>query len=110
MTRNPESQGVMQRRASVIMRVQSGLLTATDAARELGVSRKTYYQWEKRALSALGQALKNREGGRPSRPVDSEKERLKKRVEDLEAQDRVRSQVERIREMLKGAETSAGKK
>ena len=110
MKRKPEAQDVMERRANVIMRVQSGLLTATDAARELGVSRKTYYQWEHRALSALAQTLKDRPGGRPKRRVDPEKETLKKRVEDLEAQERVRGQVERIREMLKGAESSAGKK
>lgn len=97
-------------RTELIVQVRSGRLSAKEAARRLGVSRKTYYKWEKRALSSLVEALRDREGGRPLRPVDPEKERLKKRVEDLEAQDRVRSQVDRIREMLKGAEGSAGKK
>lgn len=110
MKKSPAQADAVQRRASVILRVQVGLLTATEGAAELGVSRKTYYQWEKKALSALGQALKDGPGGRPKRPRDGEKESLKKRVEELEAKERVRSQVERIREMLKGAESSAQKK
>ncbi len=42
-----------QLRASVIMRVQKGEITAKEGARLLGVSRKTYYQWEKRGLTGL---------------------------------------------------------
>ena len=35
-------------RANVILQVQAGLITATEAAQKLGVSRKTYYEWERR--------------------------------------------------------------
>jgi DNA-binding XRE family transcriptional regulator len=45
-----EAEDLAQRRAEIIVQVQSGQLTATEAARQLGVSRKTYYQWERRAL------------------------------------------------------------
>ena len=41
------------RKAEVILRVQSGLISATEAAKELGMSRKSYYKWERRALEAL---------------------------------------------------------
>ncbi len=110
MKRSGQEPGAMQRRASVILRVQAGVFSATEAAAELGVSRKTYYQWEKRALTAMMKALSNRPGGRPAKRQDEEKERLRERVEALEAQERVRAQVDRIREMLKGAESSAQKK
>lgn len=42
-----------QRRAALIVQVQCGQITATEAAAQLGISRKTYYEWEKRALSAM---------------------------------------------------------
>lgn len=99
-----------RRRAELIVQVQSGRMTATEAARQLGVSRKTYYEWEHRALSGMIEALQNKEGGRPLRAVDPEKETLKKRVEDLQAQERVHEQVERIREVLNEAKTAAQKK
>ncbi len=35
---------------------------------------KTYYKWERRALAAMVKALGNREPGRPSLPIDLEKE------------------------------------
>lgn len=105
-----EQQALARRRAELIVQVRSGLLTATQAARQLGVSRKTYYEWEKRALCGMMGALENREGGRPSRRVDPEKEELKQRVEEFRAQERMREQVERIREVLGEAKTSAQKK
>ena len=37
----------------MIMKVRCGLMTATEAASQLGVSRKTYYKWEQRGLAAL---------------------------------------------------------
>ena len=55
-----------QLRASVIMRVQKGEITATEGARLLGVSRKTYYQWEKRGLSGLLSGVSELEPGRPA--------------------------------------------
>jgi DNA-directed RNA polymerase specialized sigma24 family protein len=39
------------------MQVRSGLLSAQEAARQLGISRKTYYKWERRALAAMVEAL-----------------------------------------------------
>ena len=65
----------------VILDVAAGRLTATQAAEEMGVSRKTYYEKQERALSAMLEALKDRPTGRPGNPVDPEKEEL---LEELE--------------------------
>jgi len=87
--------------AEKIVQVQSGLLTATEAARQLGVSRKTYYKRENRALSGLMAGLKDRESGRPGMEVDPEKERLLETVETLEIE------VERLRQTLRIKEVMA---
>jgi hypothetical protein len=55
-------------------------------------------------------ALQEKEGGRPPKPQNTEQQLLKKQVAELEAQERMRSQVERIRDEIKGGETSAKKK
>ena len=75
-------------------------MTATAAAQELGVSRKTYYEWENRALSAMMEALEDRETGRPKKPVDTEKQALKRQVSDLEKKLETTEQTLLIREML----------
>ena len=67
-------QALARQRAQLIMQVRSGLLSAQEAARQLGISRKTYYKWERRALAAMVEALGNREQGRPPRPIDPEKD------------------------------------
>ena len=59
-------QALARQRAQLIMQVRSGLLSAQEAARQLGISRKTYYKWERRALAAMVEALGNRAQGRPS--------------------------------------------
>ena len=47
------------------MKVQAGLLTATEGAKQLGVSRKTYYELETKALSGMMQAIHPGRTGRP---------------------------------------------
>ena len=44
-------------RAAIILQVRSGALTAVEGAERLGVSRKTYYEWEDRALQAMALAF-----------------------------------------------------
>ena len=75
-------------RAEQIIKVRSGLSTATEAASNLGISRKSYYQWEGKALKGMMAALANRFSGRPAPEVDREKEGLKKELS--EAKDRIR--------------------
>lgn len=71
-------------RALVILRVRSGALTAREGAKRLGVSRKTYYEWEQRALGAMALALENQPPGRLPAPLDEEKEGLRRQVKELE--------------------------
>lgn len=105
-----ESEDLARRRAHIIVQVQAGRLTATEAAQQLGVSRKTYYQWERRALSGMMEALQDKESGRPSKPQDPQKEVLEKRLEDLEEQERRRRQMDHIRSAVAEAKTPAEKK
>ena len=94
--------------AEKVIQVQSGLLTASEAARQLGVSRKTYYKRENRALAGLMEGLKDREVGRPGKEVDPEKERLQQTVEKLETEVQTLLQTLRIREVL--TECAGGEK
>ena len=71
-------------RASIILQVRSGALTATEGAERLGISRKTYYEWEDRALAAMAEALENHPSGRHPVSLDVEKEELQRKVRDLE--------------------------
>ena len=73
-----------RKRALVIMQVRSGRITATEGARRLGVSRKTYYEWEQRGLEGLMGALEDQETGRPPQPEDPEKTELRKKNQALE--------------------------
>ncbi len=60
-----------------IAQVQTGKLTVTEAARQLGISRKTYYQKEARALQAGLTALTPKAPGRPSKADKKELQRLR---------------------------------
>src|SRR5512135_1082333 len=82
-TRDKE-QELARERALVILRVRSGAMTAKQGAQALGVSRKTYYQWEERALKAMALALENRVAGRPCVSTDEEKKTLRQRIRELE--------------------------
>jgi hypothetical protein len=97
-----------QERAALILQVRSGQLTATAAARQMGLSRQRYYQWEKRALRAMLQALEDRPKGRPSRSrPDREKLSLKRKVKELEKQlrrfqlkEKLRARLHKLKESL----------
>lgn len=57
-----------RRRAEMIMKVRCGLLNASEAAKQLGVSRKTYYKWEQRGLAGLLEGVGDQKAGRPQKP------------------------------------------
>ena len=103
-------------RQQAILAVLAGRMTATQAARELGVSRKTYYEWLERALTGMRAALRDRPGGRPPKPEDPEKERLQEELETLGKERTVLEGRLRIQEAIrevweqKEAEESAKKK
>ena len=82
MKQAPRAQQTARQRAELIMRVRCGLITAREAACQLGVSRKTYYKWEERGLAALLSSLTDLASGRPCQPVDSEKQSLEQQLEN----------------------------
>jgi transposase-like protein len=89
-----------QKRAEVILQVQGRKLNATEGAAALGVSRKTYYKWENRALQGMIQALQDEEAGRPLAPVDTEKEALKAKLSQVEQELAMAKQSQYVREVL----------
>jgi transposase len=89
-------------RISVIMKVQAGLLTATDAAAVLGISRKTYYEMENKALMGLMEALEPGKTGRPKKDKDPEKEAMARQIKELKQQVALNQMTINIRELFKG--------
>jgi transposase len=87
-------------RAMVILQVRSGALTAKEGAKLLGVSRKTYYEWEEKSLKAMSLALENRPVGRPPVPIDEEKETLRERVRELERKLDLAEKTIEVKELL----------
>jgi transposase len=72
-----------KKRAEVIIKVCAEKMSATEAAKELGVSRKTYYQWQKKALAAMMESLQDGQGGRPSQQEDAQTKSLREEQERL---------------------------
>jgi transposase len=95
-----KEQKLARERALVILRVRSGALTAKQGAQALGVSRKTYYEWEERALKAMALALENRVAGRPSVSTDEEKEMLRQRIRELEKKLDLAEKTLEVKELL----------
>ena len=87
-------------RAELIVEVRSGRLSAREAAKRLGVSRKTYYKWEKRALWGMVKALGNRAGGRPPPRIDAEKKALREQKEELERRLKVAEETLKLHRRL----------
>jgi len=107
-----------EERMRVILEHWAGRKNATEAATDLRVSRKTFYEWLDRAKDGIYQAVKDRHGGRPPEPVDTEKEELRQEVETLEKeravlegrlriQQAIRQTVEELRAPL-GKKKEAG--
>jgi transposase len=99
-----KEQKLARQRALVILQVRSGALTAKEGAQLLGISRKTYYEWEEKSLKAMALALENRPGGRPPAPVDEEKEALRERVRELEKKLDLAEKTIEVKELLEAYE------
>ena len=105
----PTHSALARRRAEVILKVRSGQMTVVEAAALLGVSRKTYYQWENRALDAMLEALHDRKPGRPGKPQeDPEKEALQKQVRQLGQKLILSERTLKIRTVLQDADAGSG--
>ena len=95
------SDDLAQKRAKIIMQVRGGTMTAEEGANQLGVSRKTYYEWEKKGLSAMMDALVDKDVGRPQMlQEDPEKEALKKRLAETEKELCVARESMHVRRVL----------
>jgi len=100
-----------RKRAAVVFAVRSGQITAEEGARRLGVSRKTYYEWERRALEAITAALEDKAPGRPSIPQDVEKQHLQDENAELRNKLFVAEKTVEVRDMLHAYELqNAGSK
>ena len=95
-----QNKELARERAMVILQVRSGTITAMEGAKLLGVSRKTYYEWEEKSLKAMAQALENHTAGRPPALIDPEKETLREQIRELEKKLTLAKQTVRVKEML----------
>jgi len=95
-----EDKELARKRAAVVFAVRSGQITAEEGARRLGVSRKTYYEWERRALQAITEAMEDKASGRPSIPQDEEKQRLQAEITELQNKLFVAEKTVEVRDML----------
>ena len=100
MSSKTQAQAQAQQRARVILQVRSGRITATEGARQLGISRKTYYQWEKRALQGMLAQLEEQPPGRPSKDQDPQLEKMQRRIAELESRLKVAEQTAEVRAVL----------
>ncbi|TAN44846.1 MAG: hypothetical protein EPN22_05115 [Nitrospirae bacterium] len=98
-----------RQRAAVVFAVRSGQITAEEGARRLGVSRKTYYEWEGRALQAMTEAMENKFPGRPGIPQDEEKQQLQKQIIELHSKLFVAEKTVEVRDMLHAYELQNAK-
>jgi transposase-like protein len=104
-----EDKELARKRAAVVFAVRSGQITAEEGARRLGVSRKTYYEWEKRALQAMTEAMEDKAPGRPSTPQDEEKRRLQDEITELRNKLFVAEKTVEVRDMLHAYELQKAK-
>jgi len=104
------SKATARQRAEAILQVRSGQMTATAAAASLGVSRKTYYEWEARGLSAMLQQLEDQEPGRPPVAASPKEEALQAKVAVLEKQVESLAQTAEIRALLRTMDHGSTKK
>jgi transposase len=97
-------------RTEMIVKVRSGLMTAKAAAEALGVSRKTYYKWEKKGLSAMLAAGQDDSAGRPSREEAAEVRALRRKVKTLSEKLEHMAETADLRLMLRLLERRDAKK
>jgi transposase len=95
-----KEQKLARERALVILQVHGGTLTAKQGSQLLGVSRKTYYEWEEKSLKAMALALENRPSGRPPALMDPEKETLRERIQELEKKLDLAEKTIEVKELL----------
>lgn len=94
----------------MILKVRSGQMTVVEAAQALGISRKTYYEWEQRGLKAMLRELEDHKPGRPPKPQSPTETALARKVAQLESKLKIAEQTAEIRAMLRAMEAAGAKK
>lgn len=102
---DPESL-LMKKRFVTVYEVNAGLITATEGAERLGVSRKTFYEYMEAFLSAAAAALTPGDPGRPKlteetlriRELEKEKHKLEADLYEIKAISELQSQIIAIRD------------
>ncbi len=102
------SQTRARQRAPLIIKVRCGLISASQAAAELGVSRKTYYKWEQRGLAGLLDGLSEKDPGRRQKPDDTAEKILEKQLADLRQENRLLEQKVILKDLAWAIEHSQG--
>ena len=93
------------------MKVRSGLMTATEGATALGISRKTYYKWENRALGAMLGGLEDRDCGRPELPEPLQNEiDLNRKIEQLQREKDLLEQKIELKDLIHEFELDRARK
>jgi transposase len=95
-----EARELARKRVAIMVAVRGGKLSVEEAARQLGISRKTYYEWEQKALSAMTEAMENRPAGRPSTKPHPQVVALQQRVRELEDELIMLRETQQARELL----------
>ena len=75
-----------QQKITAVLSIWSERRTSAQAAERLGVSRKTFYKWEQRGLSALLDSVTDQPPGRPAHPPDDHRQWLEKQLNDANRQ------------------------
>ena len=78
----PPAEERARQRLQVLLEVLNGKITGVQAAKRLGVSRKTWCERQALVLDGLLPLLSDRPAGRPARPRDQEKEDLRRQLAD----------------------------
>lgn len=97
--KKPNHPKAMQR-AQLIMQVRCGLMTASEAAKQLGVSRKTYYKWEQRGLSSLLDSLSDQQPGRPEKEENPAEAVLEKQLAELKRENELLEQKLELKDLM----------
>ena len=85
-------------------------MTATAAAAALGVSRKTYYEWEIRGLRGMLGGLEPKRPGRPATGPTAQEQALHSKVAQLQKRLASMTQTAELRALLRSMETTPAKK
>lgn len=103
-----DRQAGARKRAEVIMKVRCGLMTASQAAQQLGVSRKTYYRWERRGLAGLLDGVSAKRAGRPEKTTSAESP-LEKQLAETLRENQLLKQKLILKDLVSGIGVRSGK-